>query len=87
MCFASPKAQVDPSRPANYPVDQSYGQVTSSTVDKDGKVTGGDTIANTNIQMGTASKSPTTVKAANLNSKSPTPKRSAYLPAGANIRM
>lgn len=90
MCFASPKPQVDPSRPAPYAVDQSYGQVTSSTVTPDGVVHGGDTIANThasNIKMGVTGKTPKTVKPINPNTKAPTYKRSDYLPAGANVRM
>ncbi len=90
MCFASPKAQVDPSKPAPYALDQSYGQVTSSTVDADGKVTGGDTIAEThanNLKMGVQGKTPATVKAANPNTKAPKPTRSDYKVAGANVRM
>jgi hypothetical protein len=90
LCFASPKAQVDPGRPATYAVDQSYGQVTSSTVTSDGVVHGGDTIANThanNIKMGVQGKTPAVVKAANPNTKARPAKRSDYMAAGANIRM
>lgn len=45
MCFASPMAQVTPSNPAPYPVDESYGTVTSNTITPDGVTHGGATIA------------------------------------------
>lgn len=88
MCFASPNPQKDPSRPANYTVDQNYGQVTSSSVDRDGNVTGGDTIANTNIKMGAASKTPKVVGTPDPNGpRRAAPTRRAYMGAGANVRM
>lgn len=90
MCFASPKEQKDPSRPANYALDQSYGQVTSSVTQPDGTTTGGDTIANVhqnNIKMGIQGKTPTTVKAVNPHTKARVAKRSDYMTAGANVRM
>lgn len=81
MCFASPKAQVDPSRPANYPVDQSYGQVTMSTTDvATGKTTGGKTISEEH-------NSPTTVTPVDSSPRQKTPTRRDHLAAGANIRM
>lgn len=88
MCFASPKPQVDPSRPANYKLNESYGQVTSSQTSPDGVTTGGDTIANTHIKMGTDSKSPKTVAAVDPNGpRTSAPARSDYLRAGANVKM
>lgn len=46
MCFATPQAQVTPTNPAPYTPDKAYGAVRSySTNLKDGKQTGGATIA------------------------------------------
>lgn len=36
MCFAQPVEQKDPSNPANYPLSQNYGMVTSNWVTSDG---------------------------------------------------
>ncbi len=88
MCFASPKAQVSPVRKPNYTVEDSYGQVTSSQISPDGKVTGGGTIRDTVIKMGKNSKTPKVVSTPDPDSphtKSPT--RADYMSSGASIRM
>lgn len=47
MCTATPVTQTDPSNPANYPLAQNYGMVTSNWVTSDGVVHGsGDTLGN-----------------------------------------
>jgi len=48
MCFAQPDKQVTPTNPANYPLNENYGQVRSATSDlRDGKTVrnGDQTIA------------------------------------------
>ena len=45
MCFAQPVSQKTPTNPANYPLNENYGQVKSRTITEDGKVHGGATIA------------------------------------------
>ena len=45
MCFAQPVSQKSPANPANYPLNENYGQVKSRTITPDGKVHGGATIA------------------------------------------
>lgn len=55
MCLATPMAQTTPTNPAPYPLDQSYKQVTDSTVGPDGKTTGGQTIGS---QLAPAAKAP-----------------------------
>lgn len=91
MCFAQPVEQKDPAQPANYALDQSYGQVTSSVTDAEGKTTGGKTIAetyNSNIKMGVPNKTPTTVTAVDPNGPlKKSNRRRDYLAAGANIQM
>ncbi len=41
MCFAQPVSQKDPSNPANYKLNENYGQVKTSTVTPDGVRHGG----------------------------------------------
>jgi hypothetical protein len=91
LCFASPKEQVDPSRPANYAVDQSYGRVTSSVTDPDGTTTGGSPIGdvyNYNLKMGNPNKNPAVVTSVDPDGpRSKQPTRKDYSRAGANVRM